>query len=121
MSQTHTTNIFKSMKDMKFEETISHECGVTMNDSVESRAIAEVMAQKPGIKVTYMPAMIRIDGEGKLVFKMEEISEALGREMTPYLFEICTSTHYGRMVMVDDTTVVLFGDMDEAMQYIKYD
>ena len=53
MAQLHTDNIFKSMKDMKFEETISHECGVTMNDSVESRAIAEVMAEKPGVKVTY--------------------------------------------------------------------
>ena len=70
MAQLHTDNIFKSMKDMKFEDTISHECGVTMNDSVESRAIAEVMAEKPGIRVTYMPAMIRIDGEGKIEFKM---------------------------------------------------
>jgi propane monooxygenase coupling protein len=121
MSQVHTDNIFKSMKDVKFEETISHQCGVTMNDSVESRAIAEVMANKPGITVTYMPAMIRIDGEGQIHFKMGEITEALGRPMTPYLFEICTSTHYGRMVMVDDETVVLFGDMNEAMQYIKYD
>ncbi len=117
----HRDNIFQSMKDIKFEETISHQCGVTMNDSVESRAIAEVMAEKPGIRVTYMPAMIRIDGDGKITFKMAEITEALGREMTPYLFEICTSTHYGRMVMVDDETVVLFGDMDEAMKYIKYD
>jgi propane monooxygenase coupling protein len=124
MDQTqhyHADNIFKSMKDVKFEETISHQCGVTMNDSVESRAIAEVMAQKDGITVTYLPAMIRIDGEGKITFKMAEIGEALGREMTPYLFEICTSTHYGRMVMVDDETVTLFGDMDEAMKYIKYD
>jgi propane monooxygenase coupling protein len=120
MSQSQTTNIFKSMKDVKFEDTISHQCGVTMNDSVESRAIAEVMADKPGITVTYMPAMIRIDGEGKIVFRMPEITEALGREMTPYLFEICTSTHYGRMVMVDDETVVLFGDMTEALQYIEY-
>lgn len=117
----HRDNIFQSMKNIRFEETISHQCGVTMNDSVESRAIAEVMAEKPGIKVTYMPAMIRIDGDGKITFKMPEITEALGREMTPYLFEICTSTHYGRMVMVDDETVVLFGDMDEAMKYIKYD
>ena len=121
MSQTHQFNIFKSMKDVKFEETVSHQCGVTMNESVESRAIAEVMAEKPGITVTYMPAMIRIDGEGKIEFKMSEISEALGRPMTPYLFEICTSTHYGRMVMPDDETVVLFGDMNEAMGYIKYD
>jgi propane monooxygenase coupling protein len=120
MTQLHTDNIFKSMKDMQFEETVSHECGVTMNESVESRAIAEVMGEKPGITVTYMPAMIRIDGEGKITFKMSEISEALGREMTPYLFEICTSTHYGRMVMVDDDTVVLFGDLDEALKYIQY-
>ena len=121
MSQVQHDNIFKSMKDMKFEGTVSHQCGVTMNDSVEARAIAEVMAGKPGITVTYQPALIRIDGEGQMRFKMDEISEALGRVMTPHIFEISTSTHYGRMVMVDDNTVVLFGDMNEAMEYIKYD
>ena len=36
-------NIFKSMKDITFEDTISHQCGITMNDSVEARAIADVM------------------------------------------------------------------------------
>ncbi|MGC8477505.1 MAG: MmoB/DmpM family protein [Acetobacteraceae bacterium] len=111
-------NIFKSMSEVQFEDTISDECGVTMNDSVEARCVAEVMHQKPGITVTYMPAMIRIDGKGKIEFKMDEISEALGREMTPHLFEISTSTHYGRMVMVDDNTVVLFGNMDDVMEYI---
>ena len=115
---SHTDNIFRSMKDMKFETTISHQCGVTMNDSVEARAIAEVMGEKPGITVTYMPAMIRIDGEGKIEFKMDEIGERLGRDMTPHLFEISTSTHYGRMVMVDDNTVVLFGDMDAVKEFI---
>ena len=113
----HTANIFKSMKDVRFEQTISHQCGVTMNDSVEARAIAELMSTKPGITVTYLPAMIRIDGQGKIEFKMGEISEALGREMTPHLFEISTSAHYGRMVMIDDETVVLFGNMDDAMAY----
>jgi propane monooxygenase coupling protein len=117
----HSDNIFKSLKDLTFKDTISHECGVTMSDSVEARAIAELMATKPGIRVTYQPALIRIDGNGKIAFKMDEISEALGRPITPYTFEISTSTHYGRMVMVDDNTVTLFGDMDEAMQYIKYD
>ena len=113
----HQDNIFKSMKDVRFEQTISHQCGVTMNDSVEARAIAELMAHKPGITVTYLPAMIRIDGQGKIEFRMSEISESLGREMTPHLFEISTSTHYGRMVMIDDDTVVLFGNMDDAMAY----
>jgi propane monooxygenase coupling protein len=110
-------NIFKSMKDMQFETTISHQCGVTMNDSVEARVIAEVMGEKPGVTVTYMPAMIRLDGEGTMEFKMDEISEALGRPMTPHLFEISTSTHYGRMVMIDDDTVMLFGNMDDALVY----
>jgi len=117
MTQYHHNTIFKSMKDMRFEDTISHQCGVTMSDSVESRAIAEVMEKKPGIVVTYLPAMIRIDGEGKLTFKMDEIGEALGRDMTPHLFEVQTSTHYGRMVMVDDNTIVLFGNMEDALAY----
>jgi propane monooxygenase coupling protein len=117
MSAPAKDNIFKSFKDIRFEETISHQCGVTMNDSVEARSIAELMQTKPGIKVTYMPAMIRIDGEGRIEFKMDEISEELGRPMTPHLFEISTSTHYGRMVMVDDNTVVLFGNMEDAFEY----
>jgi len=117
MNAATKDNIFQSMEDIKFEKTVSHQCGVTMNDSVEARCIAEVMAEKPGLKVTYMPAMIRIDGDGSIEFKMDEISEVLGREMTPHLFEICTSTHYGRMVMVDDNTVKMFGDMNEMLDY----
>ena len=116
----HTGNIFKSMKDMRFETTISHQCGVTMSDSVDSRTIAELMSGKPGIKVTYMPAMIRIDGDPKIEFKMDEIAAELGREMTTHMFEISTSTHYGRMVMIDENTMMLFGDMNEAMSYVAY-
>lgn len=115
---TSHANIFKSMRDITFDQTISHQCGVTMNDSVEARAIAEFMAQKDDVTVTYQPALIRIDGVGKLIFKMDEISEFLGREMTAEIFEVNTSTHYGRMVRVDDNTVILFGDMDEVMEYI---
>ncbi|MDZ7713069.1 MAG: MmoB/DmpM family protein [Rhodovibrio sp.] len=111
-------NIFKSMKDITFNQTISHQCGVTMSDSVEARAIAEFMDEKDGVIVTYQPALIRIDGEGKLIFEMDAISEYLGREMTAETFEVNTSTHYGRMVRVDDNTVILFGNMDEVMEYI---
>ncbi|HIF09794.1 MAG TPA: monooxygenase [Sneathiellales bacterium] len=107
----------QTFKDLKREDTVSHKCGVTMNESVDSRVIAEVMQEKPGVEVLYYPAMIRIDTEGKLTFDMEEISEALGREFTPYDFEVVMSTHYGRMVMIDENTVVLFGNMEEALQY----
>ncbi|CTQ62138.1 MAG: MmoB/DmpM family protein [Roseibium album] len=112
-------NIFKSMDEIKFERTISHQCGVTMNDSVEARAIAEFMGEDPKVTVTYNPATIRIDGEGKLIFRMDEIGEFLGREMTAEIFEVNTSTHYGRMVRVDDNTVILFGNMDEVFEYIE--
>ena len=115
---THHHNIFKSMKELDFKDTVSHQCGITMNDSVEARAIAEFMGKKPGVNITYQPALIRIDGEGKLVFKMDEISEYLGREMTASIFEVNTSTHYGRMVRVDDNTVVLFGNMEDVFEYI---
>jgi propane monooxygenase coupling protein len=111
-------NIFKSMKDITFEKTVSHQCGVTMSDSVEARAIAEFMDQKPGVTVTYNPALIRIDGTGKMIFKMDEISEFLGRPMTAELFEVNSSTHYGRMVRTDDNTVILFGDMNEMLEFI---
>ena len=115
--ETHN-NVFKAMKDITFEQTISDQCGVTMNDSVEARAIAEFMAEKPDVTVTYQPALIRIDGKGRLVFKMDEISEYLGRDMTAETFEVNTSTHYGRMVREDDNTVLLLGNMDDVFEYI---
>ena len=40
--------------------------------------------------------------------------------MTAQLFEISTSTHYGRMVTIDENTVILFGDMNAAMAYVAY-
>jgi len=91
-------------------------CGVTMNDSVEGRIVAQIMETKPGVKVTYYPAMIRIDGQGKLEFDMNEISEALGRAMDPYTFQVEMSTHYGRMVLFEDR-IVLFGRMEDALAY----
>ncbi len=119
--ETKNSNIFKSMAEIDLSSReVSHQCGVTMNDSVEARAIAEFMEENdPKVTVTYNPALIRIDGEGRLTFKMDEISEFLGREMTAEIFEVNTSTHYGRMVRVDDNTVVLFGDMTEVMQFIE--
>lgn len=109
-----TTSTFK---DLKRDDSVSHMCGVTMNDSVDARVIAEVMEEVPGIEITNYPAMIRMDAEGKMTFNMEELGEALGREFTAYDFEVVMSTHYGRMVMIDENTIMLFGDMDEALKY----
>jgi propane monooxygenase coupling protein len=98
------------------QDAVSTRCGVTLNDSVQSRDIVKVMEKKPGVKITYFPSMIRIDGEDKLEFDMKELSEALGREMDPYDFTIEMATHYGRMVMFDDK-LVFFGHLEDALPY----
>ncbi len=108
---THT------FKDLDRQQTVSHRCGVTMNDSADARVIAELMERNHGVEVLHYPAMIRLDAEGKMSFDMAELSEALGRSFTAYDFEVVMSTHYGRMVMIDENTVTLFGDMEEARQY----
>ena len=110
------TEPMQAAQDIILSDTISDMCGVTMNDSVEGRIVAQVMAKKPGVAIRYYPAMIRIDGHGKLEFDMAEIGEALGREMDPYTFQVEMSTHYGRMVLFDDR-IVLFGNLEDALQY----
>ncbi len=103
----------------QLEKGFNNKCGVTLSDSVEGRVIAEIMEEKDGIKVTHYPAMIRIDGTEKLEFCMTEISEALGREFDPYLFQVEMSTHYGRMVMLDDK-IILFANPEDAKEYIGF-
>jgi propane monooxygenase coupling protein len=97
-------------------DAVSNKCGITLNDSVQSREIVKVMEKKPGVTITYYPSMIRIDGENKLEFDMKELSEALGRDIDPYDFTIEMATHYGRMVMFDDK-LVFFGRLEDALPY----
>ena len=105
-----------TFKDLVFEDTITNLCGVTMNDSVEGRLVAQIMEKKPNVSVKHYPAMIRIDGKDKLVFDMTELSEALGREMDPYSFQIEMSTHYGRM-LIQDNSVELHADFEGTKDY----
>ncbi len=105
-----------TFKDLVFEDTITNMCGVTMNDSVEGRLVAQIMEKKPDVTITHYPAMIRIDGKDKLVFDMSEISEALGREMDPYIFQIEMSTHYGRL-LIQDNSVELYADFDGTKDF----
>jgi propane monooxygenase coupling protein len=94
-----------------------------MSASVEGNVIADVMSKKPNVKISRWPAIIRIDGIGKLEFDMEEIGEALGKEpgeYTIYDFEIETSTHYGRQVRLDDK-VLLFANPEDAAEYLGFD
>jgi propane monooxygenase coupling protein len=105
-------------QEFKFDRSASDRCGVTMSASVEGNTIADLMGEKEGVEVTKYPAMIRIDAPDKLEFDMAEIAEALGEDdFTTYDFEVETSTHYGRMVRLDDR-VLLFANPRDAAEYL---
>ena len=105
------------------EATSSGMCGITlMNDQV-GEVVAEVMKTKPGVKVTYLPSMIRLDATQRMEFDYDELSEALGEEPGFFganVLEESMSTHYGRMVHEDDRTI-LFANPEEAAEYLGFD
>jgi propane monooxygenase coupling protein len=79
------------------------------------------MADKEGVSIRELPSMIRVDGIGKIDFDFEEIAEALGwAEFGQDDFEEIMSTHYGRMVVLDDR-ILLFSSPEEAAEYIGFD
>ena len=70
--------------------------------------------------VTYLTSMIRVDCVGRMDFVYADISEALGEEEGFYdaaEFEENMSTHYGKMIHMDDRTV-MFGSLEEAAEFI---
>ena len=103
--------------------TSSGMCGITlMNDQV-GEVIAEVMKQKEGVKVTYLPSMIRLDAVQRMDFDYDELSEALGEEPGFFganVLEESMSTHYGRMVHEDDRTI-MFANPEDAAEYLGFD
>ena len=110
-----------SEEKYKFDRTSSDRAGVTMSASVEGNAIGDLMSEKEGVEVTKYPAMLRIDGGKVLEFDMNEIAEYLGEEeFTTYDFEIETSTHYGRMVRLDDK-VIVFANPEDAAEYLGFE
>jgi propane monooxygenase coupling protein len=106
-----------------FEEnrTSSNMAGVTLMNNQVGYVVANVMRDKPNVKVSELPSMIRVDGENKVDFDYEEIAEALGwDDFGNDDFEEIMSTHYGRMVVLDDR-VLLFANPEDAAEYIGFD
>ena len=112
MSATFTVN-----------NTSSNMCGCTIMNNQDGYGIAEVMRSKPNVTVTVFPSMIRIDAKGTVEFNFDELGEALGYgegEFTQANFEEVMSTHYGRMINLDDRTV-FFANPEDAAEYIGFD
>jgi len=106
-----------------FNHTQSNRCGCTLSASVEGNAIGRVMSRKPGVRVTYYPALVRVDGDRMLEFDCNEIAQELGiedEEYGPYQFEIEMSTHYGRMVRLEDK-ILFFANPEDAAEYLGFD
>jgi len=107
----------------KSDSTASNRCGVTLMNNQVGAVVAQVMATKDNVTVTPLPSMIRVDAVGRMDFVYDEISDALGEEEGYYdaaQFEENMSTHYGRMVHLDDRTI-MFANPEEAAEYIGFD
>lgn len=102
------------------DASFSNMCGVTLMNTPIGRVVAEVMGAKEGVDLVEYPSMIRVDGVRLLEFNYDELSDALGEEFDGSIFEEISSTHYGRMVHLDDRTM-LFASPEDAAQYIGFD
>ena len=107
----------------KADNTASGRCGFTLMNNQVGEVVAEVMATKPNVRVTYLPSMMRVDCTGKMEVNYDEVSEALGEE--PGYFnsaelEEDMSTHYGRMIHLDDRTL-FFANPEDAAEYLGFD
>ena len=88
------------------EAEFSNKTGVTLMNTPIGRVVAQVMGAKDGVELTEYPSMIRVDGTGLLDFDYAELSDALGMDFDGSVFEEISSTHYGRMVHLDDKTIL---------------
>ena len=107
----------------KVDNTASNRCGVTLMNNQVGAIVAEVMRGKPNVTVTPLPSMIRVDADGRMEFVYDELSEALGEEpgfFDAAEFEENMSTHYGRMIHLDDRTI-MFANPEDAAEYIGFD
>ncbi|MDA0161030.1 MmoB/DmpM family protein [Solirubrobacter ginsenosidimutans] len=103
------------------DPTSSNKAGVTLMNNQVGYVVAEVMRDKENVTITELPSMIRVDGVNRIDFDYEEIAEALGWEdFGNNDFEEIMSTHYGRMVVLDDR-VVMFANPEDAAEYIDFD
>ena len=107
----------------KANNTPSNMCGFTLMNNQVGEVVAAVLATKPNVKVTWLPSMMRVDGQGRFDVIYSEIDEAAGEEpgwFNSAEFEESMSTHYGRMVHEDDRTI-MFANPEDAAEFLGFD
>jgi propane monooxygenase coupling protein len=103
--------------------TASNMCGFTLMNNQVGAVIATVLDRLDNVEATHLPSMIRIDGKGRFDLVYADVDEEAGEEegwFDAAEFEENMSTHYGRMVHLDDRTI-MFANPEDAAEYIDFD
>ena len=107
----------------KANHTASGRCGFTLMNNQVGVIVAEVLEQLPNVKITHLPSMIRVDATGRFDVIYSDVDEAAGEEegwFNQMEFEESMSTHYGRMVHLDDRTLFV-ANPEDAAEYLDFD
>ena len=116
--------MFKTAESpFRADNTASNKCGFTLMNNQIGVVVAQVMSTESNVTVTYLPSMIRVDAIGRMDVVYDEVSEALGEESGFFdaaEFEENMSTHYGRMIHLDDRTI-MFANPEDAAEYLGFD
>ena len=114
-----------SAPSTRFESnnTASNMCGFTLMNNQVGAIIAHVLDRLPNVTVTNLPSMIRVDAQGKFEVVYADMDEEAGEEegwFNAAELEENMSTHYGRMVHLDDRTI-MFANPEDAAEYLDFD
>ena len=112
-----------SESPFKSDNTASNMCGFTLMNSQVGVLIANVLRRLDNVKVTDLPSMIRVDGKGMFELVYADVDDEAGEEegwFNAAEFEEAMSTHYGRMVHLDDKTI-MFANPEDAAEYLDFD
>ena len=118
-----TTTATQPQDRFKANNTASNMCGFTLMNSQVGVLIAHVLSRLDNVTVTELPSMIRVDGRGRFDVVYADIDEEAGEEegwFNAAEFEEAMSTHYGRMVHLDDRTI-MFANPEDAAEYLDFD
>lgn len=92
--------------------TTTREVGVDLQESGEDvrRMVTAIEKDNPGMRVTHLPGLIKVNSPGKLVIKRETIEDELGREWETHEFQLSIVSYYGNISDYDDDEIVISWD-----------
>ncbi len=107
----------------KADNTASNQCGYTLMNNQVGALVAHVVGRLDNVNVRHLPSMIRVDAVGRFDTVYADIDEEAGEEegwFSAAEFEENMSTHYGRMVHLDDRTIMV-ANPEDAAEYLDFD